>query len=71
MRLLLDMVIRVKSFISNYAEQVSLVLPDRVGSFANSNLYLLPSTDSKQKVYTLYSQSCLQDNSQTGVTQLF
>ncbi len=63
-RLPLEMVSRVKSFISNYAEQVSLVLPGRVSSFANADLYLLPSTDSKQKLYTMYNQACLEDNSQ-------
>lgn len=41
-------------FLNNYAEQNALILPGRVATVYNSNLKLLPSSDSKITVYNIY-----------------
>ena len=57
-RMPFESILRIKSYIQNYSEQVSLVLPGRVNSFSNPDLLLLPSNDTKQKVYNSYKLAC-------------
>lgn len=57
-----ESVTRIKSFIHNYAEQNSLVLPGQVSSYSNPDLFLLPSSDTKEKIYHDYSEACKQDS---------
>ena len=45
-------VIHVKTYIENYAQQFGSVLPGRVPAFNNPNLMILPSSCSKAELYT-------------------
>lgn len=47
----------VVNFINNYAEQHAIYLPGRSSTVYNTNLKLLPSSDSKKKIYDIYNQS--------------
>ena len=45
---------RTVSYISNYAEDNALVLPGRIPGFKRNDIKLLPSSDTKVKVYKSY-----------------
>jgi len=42
------------SFINNYAQEHALVLPCRVPEFSREDIKLLPSSETKRKVYGIY-----------------
>lgn len=51
----------VVKFLRNYAEQHAIYLPGRSSTVFNTNLKLLPSSDSKKKIYAIYQQSFRED----------
>ena len=48
---------RVVTFVTNYAEIHALVLPGRVPGFKRDDVKLLPSSETKIKVYKAYVTS--------------
>jgi len=58
-------VIHVKTFIENYAQQFGLVLPGRVPAFNNPNLMVLPSSCSKAELYRKYESACKESGQHT------
>ena len=49
----------IAAFISNYAEENAIVLPDRVSGYKkNDDIKLLPSSESKANVWRAYKRSC-------------
>ena len=49
---------RAVSFISSYAEDNALVLPGRVPGFKQEDMKLLPSSETRIKVYWSYRSTC-------------
>lgn len=47
----------VLKFLQNYAEQHAIYLPGRSSTVYNTSLKLLPSSDSKVKIYNVYKES--------------
>lgn len=58
----------VVKFLNNYAEQNGIFLPGRSSTVYNSRLKLLPSSDSKKKVYEVYKQSFRDDMTEKPVS---
>ena len=56
-----DDVKHAASFISNYAEEHALVLPGRVPGFRRDDIKLLPSSETKRKVYQGYVTATMAD----------
>ena len=46
-----DDIIRIRTFITNYAEEHALVLPGRVHGFKQGDLRLLPSVNTKASIW--------------------
>lgn len=59
----LDDARRVKMFLENYSQLNGLSLPGRVPGFARSDFQLLPSVDTKVRVYNCYRIALEADNS--------
>ena len=50
---------RAVTFVSNYAEDHALVLPGRVPGFKRDDIRLMPSSETKVKVFKAYSLAML------------
>ena len=50
---------RATTFVSNYAEDHALVLPGRVPAFKRDDIRLMPSSETKVKVFKAYSLAML------------
>ena len=46
---------RAVTFVSNYADDHALLLPGRVPGYKRANIRLMPSSETKVKVYIAYS----------------
>ena len=51
---------RAVTYITNYAEIHGLVLPGRIPGFKRADVKLLPSSDTKLKVYQAYTSAMLE-----------
>lgn len=58
----------VMKFLNNYAEQNAIFLPGRSATVYNSRLKLLPSSDSKAKVFQMYKESFTEDMEEKPVS---
>ena len=54
----MDDIERAKKFVENYGSTHGLLLPGHTPGYRRDGLLLLPSSETKIKIYTSYSKAC-------------